>query len=104
MQRALSPILVGREHELGVLEDTLLAASRGDARVALIAGEAGMGKTRLAEEGISRARKIGFEVLTGAGSEAELALPYLPFVEPIGNFLTRSDIETIRHPLRPSPP
>jgi class 3 adenylate cyclase len=102
MQRALSPILVGREHELGVLEDTLLAASRGDARVALIAGEAGMGKTRLAEEVISRARKIGFEVLTGACSEAELALPYLPFVEAIGNFLSRSDIETIRVRLGPS--
>jgi len=81
MQRALSPVLIGRERELSVLEDTLLAASRGDARVALIAGEAGMGKTRLAEELIGRARKIGFEVLTGACSEAELSLPYLPFVE-----------------------
>src|SRR5258708_33639815 len=102
MQRALSPILVGREHELGVLEDTLLAASRGDARVALIAGEAGMGKTRLAEEVISRARKIGFEVWTGACSEAELAVPYLRLVEAIGNFLSRSDIETIRERLGPS--
>jgi class 3 adenylate cyclase len=93
---------VGREHELGVLEDTLLAASRGDARVALISGEAGMGKTRLAEEVISRARKIGFEVLTGACSEAELALPYLPFVEAIGNYLGRSDIESVRERLGPS--
>jgi class 3 adenylate cyclase/tetratricopeptide (TPR) repeat protein len=102
MQRALSPILVGREHELGVLEDTLLAASRGDARVALITGEAGMGKTRLAEEIINRARKIGFEVLTGACSEAELALPYLPFVEAIGNYLGRSDLEALRERLGPS--
>ncbi|MFI5283346.1 MAG: hypothetical protein ACHQ0J_09485 [Candidatus Dormibacterales bacterium] len=54
MQRALSPILIGRERELGVLEDTPLTASRGDARVALIAGEAGMGKTRRADERISR--------------------------------------------------
>jgi predicted ATPase len=102
MQRALSPILVGREHELGVLEDTLLTASRGDARVALIAGEAGMGKTRLAEEVISRARKIGFEVLTGGCSEAELALPYLPFVEAIGNYIGRSDLESLRERLGPS--
>ena len=49
MQRAHSPVLVGRERELGILEDTLLAASRGDTRVTVIAGEAGMGKTRLAE-------------------------------------------------------
>src|ERR1700716_2670419 len=102
MQRALSPILVGREHELGVLEDTLLAASRGDARVALITGEAGMGKTRLSDEVISRARKIGFEVLPGGCSEAELALPYLPFVEAIGNYLGRSDIDSVRERLGPS--
>jgi class 3 adenylate cyclase/tetratricopeptide (TPR) repeat protein len=94
--------LIGRERELSELEDTLLAASRGDARVALIAGEAGMGKTRLAEEVISRARKIGFEVLTGACSEAELALPYLPFVEAIGNYLARTDLATLRERLGPS--
>ena len=87
MQRAHSPVLVGRERELGILEDTLLAASRGDTRVTVIAGEAGMGKTRLAEELVNRARKIGFEVLTGACSEAELSLPYLLFVEAIGNYL-----------------
>ena len=102
MQRALSPILIGRERELGVLEDTLLTASRGDARVALIAGEAGMGKTRLADELISRARKIGFEVLTGACSEAELSLPYLPFVEAVGNYIARTDIATLRERLGPS--
>src|SRR3981081_1754615 len=102
MQRALSPILVGREHELGVLEDTLLTASRGDARVALIAGEAGMGKTRLADEVIARARKIGFEVLTGACSEAEFSLPYLPFVEAVGNYLARTDVVNLRERLGPS--
>jgi class 3 adenylate cyclase/tetratricopeptide (TPR) repeat protein len=99
MSRALSPVLIGREPELGVLEDTLLAASRGDARVALIAGEAGMGKTRLADELIARARKIGFEVLTGACSEAELSLPYLPFVEAVGNYLARTDLDSLRERL-----
>jgi class 3 adenylate cyclase len=102
MQRALSPVLIGRERELGILEDTLLTASRGDARVALIAGEAGMGKTRLADELISRAHKIGFEVLTGGCSEADLSLPYLPFVEAIGNFLARSDLQQLRERLGPS--
>src|SRR5579859_523720 len=102
MQRALSPVLIGREHELGLLEDTLLTSSRGDARVALIAGEAGMGKTRLAEELVVRARKIGFDVLTGACSEAELSLPYLPFVEAIGNYIARTDVEALRARLGPS--
>ena len=102
MHRALSPVLIGRERELGVLEDTLLAASRGDASVALVAGEAGMGKTRLADELIARARKIGFEVLTGGCSEADLSLPYLPFVEAVGNYLARTDLEPLRERLGPS--
>jgi class 3 adenylate cyclase len=99
MHRALSPVLIGRERELGVLEDTLLAASRGDASVALVAGEAGMGKTRLADELMLRARKIGFEVLTGGCSEAELSLPYLPFVEAVGNYIARTDLEPLRERL-----
>jgi class 3 adenylate cyclase/tetratricopeptide (TPR) repeat protein len=99
MHRALSPLLIGRETELGELEDTLLAASRGDAAVVLVAGEAGMGKTRMADELIARARKIGFEVLTGACSEAELSLPYLPFVEAVGNYLARTDLEPLRERL-----
>ena len=99
MHRALSPVLIGREAELGELEDALLAASRGDASVVLVAGEAGMGKTRMADELMVRARKIGFEVLTGACSEAELSLPYLPFVEAVGNYLARADLEPLRERL-----
>src|SRR3981081_340593 len=99
MHRALSPVLIGREAELGDLEDALLAASRGDASVVLVAGEAGMGKTRMADELMVRARKIGFEVLTGACSEAELSLPSLPFVEAVGNYLARADLEPLRERL-----
>ena len=44
-----------------------------------------MGKTRLAHELADRARSLGWDVLWGSCSEAELALPYLPFVEALGN-------------------
>src|SRR3979409_120614 len=57
MHRALSPVLIGREAELGELEDALLAASRGDASVVLVAGEAGMGKTRMGDELMALAPK-----------------------------------------------
>src|SRR3979490_2548605 len=52
-----------------------------------------------AEELMVRARKIGFEVLTGACSEAELSLPSLPFVEAVGNYLARADLEPLRERL-----
>ncbi len=102
MQRALCPQLIGREQELGALEDVLLAASRGDGSVALLTGEAGMGKTRLAGEVVARARRLGFTVLLGACSEADLTIPYLPFVEAIGNHLPTADIGRLREQLGPS--
>jgi class 3 adenylate cyclase len=86
-QRVLSDVLVGRQDELSQLEDALLSANRGDGRFVMLGGEAGIGKTRLATELAKRARKLGCAVLWGSCSEAELALPYLPFVEALGNHL-----------------
>lgn len=102
MQRALCPHLIGRQSELSALEDVLLAASRGDGSVALLTGEAGMGKTRLADETMTRARRLGFTILVGACSEAELSIPYLPFVEAIGNHLAAADTPALREQLGPS--
>ena len=101
MQRALCPVLIGREKELSELEDALLAANRGEGQVVVLAGDAGMGKTRLATELQRRARRLSMSVLWGGCSEAELALPYLPFLEAIGNFLAGADIEDLRTRLGP---
>jgi class 3 adenylate cyclase len=99
--RALSPVLVGRQEELSQLEDALLSANRGDGQFVLLAGEAGIGKTRLAHELERRARKLGGEVLWGSCSEAELSLPYLPFVEAIGNRLGEREAAAVRAELGP---
>jgi class 3 adenylate cyclase len=96
LQRVSSPVLVGRQEELSQLEDALLAANRGDGRFVLVAGEAGIGKTRLANELTRRARKLGCSVLWGSCSEVELSLPYLPFVEAIGNHLDEQDLSLVR--------
>jgi class 3 adenylate cyclase len=101
MQRVLSPVLVGRQEELSRLEDALLSANRGDGRFVLVAGEAGIGKTRLAIELTRRARKLGYSALWGSCSEAELSLPYLPFVEAIGNQLGHHDLAQVRAELGP---
>jgi class 3 adenylate cyclase len=101
MQRVLSPVLVGRQDELSQLEDALLSANRGDGRFVLMGGEAGIGKTRLATELTRRARKLGCSALWGSCSEAELSLPYLPFVEAIGNQLGQRDLAQVRAQLGP---
>src|SRR3989475_12113319 len=95
MDRALCPVLVGRERELSLLEDALLAAHRGSGPVGVIAGEAGVGKTRLAVELQERARRAGAAVVGGATSEADGALPYLPCIEAIGNDLTGAHLYRI---------
>ena len=61
------PPFIGRELELGWLEDCLREAQRGRARLALIAGEAGIGKSRLAREFGARARRAGARVAVGRG-------------------------------------
>jgi class 3 adenylate cyclase len=86
--RAVCRILVGREEELSTLEDALLAACRGQGSVVVLAGDAGIGKSRLSAELATRAERIGATVMEGSCSEADLALPYLPFLEAISNHLS----------------
>src|ERR671927_44888 len=95
LDRVLCPTLVGRDEQLFLLEDALLAAHRGESRFVALGGEAGMGKTRLATELARRARRLDWEALWGACSEAELPLPYLPLVEALGNYLSRQDAERL---------
>jgi class 3 adenylate cyclase len=100
--RVLSPTMVGREAELSTLEDALLSALRGDGGVVIAGGEAGMGKTRLVTELAARARRLGCVVFSGACSEAELSLPYLPFLEAIGNYLATIDPHELAGRLGPA--
>jgi class 3 adenylate cyclase len=100
-RNALCPILIRREDELARLEDALLAARRGESRFVALAGEAGIGKTRLARELAREARELGCTVLAGACSDAELTLPYLPFVEAIGNYLDDVDQDRLSAALGP---
>jgi class 3 adenylate cyclase len=102
LERALCPVLIGRQQELSLLEDALLEAHRGSGRFVVLAGEAGMGKTRLAEELQQRAKRAGTVVMCGTCSEGELSLPYLPFLEAIGNYLAGADVERIKLRLGPA--
>jgi DNA-binding NarL/FixJ family response regulator len=72
---------VGREHELARLLAHLSAASRGDGTAVLLAGDPGIGKTRLAEELAEHARRRRARVLWGRCSEDEAAPAYWPWVQ-----------------------
>jgi DNA-binding CsgD family transcriptional regulator/tetratricopeptide (TPR) repeat protein len=77
-----SEVFVGRTGELGELERALEATRAGTGETVLVAGEAGIGKTRLASELTGRARGSGFEVLVGRSIDlVGTELPYQPFAE-----------------------
>ena len=63
--RVTSPEFVGRERELAGLSTAFERAADGRPAVALVAGESGVGKTRLVAELAARARAQGGRVLTG---------------------------------------
>ncbi|SEG64262.1 regulatory protein, luxR family [Nonomuraea solani] len=57
------------------------SAAQGTAGVALVGGDAGIGKTRLTSELAAEARERGFHVLIGQCAELGDALPYLPLAD-----------------------
>ncbi|MFI9839303.1 ATP-binding protein [Nonomuraea sp. NPDC051941] len=77
----MNGLLVGRSTELSGLVRVLQSAAEGTAGVALVGGDAGIGKTRLISELVSEARERGFHVLVGQCAELGDALPYLPLAD-----------------------
>jgi len=80
--RVSSPVLVGRSEELTWLSTALAEARIGQPAVALIAGEAGVGKTRLVEELIREATESQARVLVGGCVElGGEGFPFAPVVD-----------------------
>jgi DNA-binding NarL/FixJ family response regulator len=73
--------MVGRGDELGRLEALLDDAQAGRAVVALVSGDAGVGKSRLTDEISSLAAARGFTVLSGQCAELGDSVPYLPLAD-----------------------
>ena len=72
---------VGRREEMDQLKEALEDALSGKGSLAMLVGEPGIGKTRLAEEFGVYAGLRGAQVLTGHCYEGEASLPYRPFIE-----------------------
>jgi tetratricopeptide (TPR) repeat protein len=73
--------LVGRDSELAELLAGLDAAACGTGRLFLLAGDPGIGKSRLAGEAAARARDRGIKVAWGRCWEAGGAPAYWPWVQ-----------------------
>jgi predicted ATPase len=77
----ISSTLIGREAQLALLTDLLVQVGSGQGRGALISGEAGIGKSRLAAEVTAIAAQRGMRVVRGHCFEHDRALPYAPLID-----------------------
>jgi DNA-binding CsgD family transcriptional regulator len=70
---------VGRRSELQLVHDALGGALAGHGRLVMLSGEAGIGKTRLAQEAATLAVRRGMLTLWGRCLEEPGAPPFLPW-------------------------
>ena len=105
MTSATTTSFVGRTEELERLLALLGRAERGRPAVGLIAGDAGVGKTRLLDELAARAEGRGVRVLQGGCMEVgDVGLPYVPFVDAFRDLGTRPGEAEVAAPLAAAVP
>lgn len=96
------PTLIGRESQIAGFRRVLARAREGTGGVALIVGEAGVGKSRLLRAMTDEARGAGFFVLSGACFEAERSIPYAPLLDIVRLFAGAASPALVAHVLAPA--
>ncbi|HUQ39313.1 MAG TPA: BREX system ATP-binding domain-containing protein [Acidimicrobiales bacterium] len=91
----LHEVFVGRTSEIEILQRQWKDASAGTRGAVLIGGEPGIGKTRLASLLANSAAADGAVVLYGR-CDADLAVPYQPFVEAIRSYIDLCPADVLR--------
>src|SRR5215467_2598262 len=78
---AVCPILIGRTTDLATLHQLIDQVKGGRGHVALLSGEAGIGKTRLVTEAKTYAATHHILLLQGHCFPADLSCPYAPLLD-----------------------
>jgi DNA-binding SARP family transcriptional activator len=92
-------VFVGRARELDQLVGALDDAIAGEGRLVLLAGEPGIGKSRLADELVFRARARGARVLVGRCWEAGGAPAYWPWIQSLRAYVRETEPKALRSQL-----
>ncbi|HEY2832278.1 MAG TPA: AAA family ATPase [Sporichthyaceae bacterium] len=87
---------VGRQDALARLVGRLAETAAGHGGLMFVAGEPGIGKTRLTEELAEAAAADGFSVLWGHCLDGDWAPPYAPFAEAVEAMVDRLPAEELR--------
>lgn len=92
----ICPVLIGHEDDLQLLDRLMNRAMEGEGQIALISGEAGIGKSRLVKE-IKSKIQDGKTVLEGFCSQTESSQPYAPLLDLLRYFISSHDHQEIAH-------
>src|SRR5688572_1084950 len=98
----ICPVLVGRGTALESGRQLLGRGRAGAGGILLVAGEAGMGKSRLLRETATEARSLGFLVLRGACFEADRAVPFAPLLDLVRELSATTSSAAVAHALAPA--
>jgi DNA-binding winged helix-turn-helix (wHTH) protein/tetratricopeptide (TPR) repeat protein len=90
---------VGRDPLMQEVQKLLGDAARGDSRVLLLSGEAGIGKSRALEEVGAVARGRGFRVFHGRCAESEGAPAFWPWIQILRAAVSRDPPSGLLHAL-----
>jgi DNA-binding CsgD family transcriptional regulator len=96
------PTLIGRDPEVGAVRALIERARNGRGGVALIVGEAGVGKSRLLRAMIDEARDEGFLLMRGQSFEADASIPYAPLLDLVRLFTESASPALAAHVLAPA--
>jgi DNA-binding CsgD family transcriptional regulator len=84
---------VGRETELAAIGELLTLPANGRAAFALCRGDAGIGKTRLAEELGRKAEERGYAVAWGVADDTVGSPPYWPWMQVLRSLVNTGALE-----------
>ncbi len=85
-QSVICPVMIGRDLPTQALQRLFEQARDGQGRIALVSGEAGIGKSRLVRELKARLQPFAPLVLQGSCFEADQTLPYAPITDLLRTF------------------
>jgi DNA-binding CsgD family transcriptional regulator len=92
----ICPLTIGRAHERDVLSQLMDRTKNGRGQVALVSGEAGIGKSRLVAEVKAKGAFEDFLLLQGSCFQMDSSYPYAPLLD-----MLRTSVATI--PLMDNP-
>jgi len=96
------PTLIGRDPEIGAARAVIDRAWEARGQVALVVGDAGVGKSRLLRNMMDEARAEGFLLLRGQSFESDASIPYAPLLDLVRLFTESVSPALAAHVLAPA--